>query len=134
MIPLAIGFFVLAPVLLAHSRALTLIEMGEDAARPLGVSVGRVRMIAVLAAVALTALATAAAGPIAFIALAGPQLARRLSGSTGVPLASGGLMGAALLLAADLASQRFPLDLALPVGLVTGLLGGVYLLWVLLRD
>ncbi len=60
------------------------------------------RLQMVLVAVGMTAIATAAAGPIAFIALAGPQLARRLTRSAGVPLLSGALMGAVLLLAADL--------------------------------
>ncbi|WP_132911530.1 iron chelate uptake ABC transporter family permease subunit [Pseudomonas aeruginosa] len=88
----------------------------------------------VLVAVGMTAIATAAAGPIAFIALAGPQLARRLTRSAGVPLLSGALMGAVLLLAADLLGQRLAYVANLPIGLMTGLLGGFYLLWLLLRS
>ncbi|MBN9322494.1 MAG: iron chelate uptake ABC transporter family permease subunit [Delftia acidovorans] len=88
----------------------------------------------VLSAVALTAIATAAAGPIAFVALAGPQLARRLTRSPEVPVVSAALMGMVLLMMADLISQRFPLNLSLPIGSTTGLLGGAYLLWLLTRS
>ena len=83
---------------------------------------------------ALTAIATAAAGPIAFVALAGPQLARRLTRSPEVPVVSAALMGMVLLMMADLISQRFPLNLSLPIGSTTGLLGGAYLLWLLTRS
>ncbi len=132
--PAAIGFMLIAPVAICHARQINLIEMGDDAALQLGVSVERTRLIVVIAAVALTACATAAAGPIAFIALAGPQLAKRLTRAPGVPLVAGGLMGAVLLLGADLLSQRLPLQLNMPIGLTTGLLGGFYLLWVLVRS
>ena len=71
---------------------------------------------------------------VALIALAGPQLARRLTRSAGVPLLSGALMGAVLLLAADLLGQRLAYVANLPIGLMTGLLGGFYLLWLLLRS
>ena len=91
----------------------------------------RTRVLLVIAAVGLTAVATASAGPIAFIALAGPQIARRLTRAPGVPLLSGAWTGAALLLAADLISQRAPLGLLLPIGSMTGLCGGLYLVWLL---
>lgn len=134
VVPAAIGFFAILPVAVLHARRLTLLEMGDDAARQLGIGAERTRLVMVLAAVGLTAIATAAAGPIAFIALAGPQLARRLTRSPDVPVVSGALMGMVLLLAADLISQRFPLNLSLPIGSTTGLLGGAYLLWLLTRS
>ena len=133
-VPAALGLLLIAPAALSHARRLALLEMGDDAACQLGVSVERTRLAMVMTAVGLTALATAAAGPIAFIALAGPQLARRLCRSPDVPLLSGAAMGAVLLLAADLVSQRFPSGLNMPIGLTTGLLGGLYLLWRLTRD
>lgn len=102
-------------------------------AAQLGLNLARSRAGLVIAAVGLTALATASAGPIAFVALAGPQIARRLTGAPGVPLISGALTGAALLLAADLISQRAPLHLMLPIGSMTGLCGGLYLVWLLGR-
>lgn len=94
---------------------------------------GRGFDIAGILAVA-TACGLAAAGPIAFVALAAPRLARRLSASPDVPVVSGAMMGMALLLAADLASQHLPLGIHMPIGLTTGLLGGFYLLWLLVRS
>ena len=111
-----------------------MLELGDDSDSQLGVSVERTRLLMVLVAVGLTAIATAAAGPISFIALAAPQLARRLTASARVPLVSGALMGAVLLLAADVLSQRLVSTLNLPIGLTTGLLGGLYLLWLLARN
>ncbi|UQS88718.1 iron chelate uptake ABC transporter family permease subunit [Pseudomonas chlororaphis subsp. piscium] len=131
VLPAALGLLLIMPVALYHSRRVDLLEMGDATASQLGVPVERTRLVMVLAAVGLTAIATAAAGPIAFIALAGPQLARHLTLSPDAPLVSGGLMGAVLLLAADLLSQRLPVNANLPIGLVTGLLGGCYLLWLL---
>ncbi|OLF53438.1 FecCD family ABC transporter permease [Pseudomonas chlororaphis] len=134
VLPAALGLSLIVPVALYHSRRVDLLEMGDATASQLGVAVERTRLVMVLAAVGLTAIATAAAGPIAFIALAGPQLARRLTLSPEVPLVSGALMGAVLLLAADLLGQRLPINANLPIGLVTGLLGGCYLLWLLARS
>lgn len=133
VLPAALGFCVVAPFAALHARRLDLLEMGDDAASQLGVAVERTRLVMMTVAVALTAIATAAAGPIAFVALAGPQLARRLTLSSDVPLVSGAVMGAVLLLAADLAGQRFPFSIRMPIGLTTGLLGGLYLLWLLAR-
>ena len=133
VLPAALGFVLFVPVAICHARPLSILEMGDDTASQLGVSVERSRLVMVMAAVGLTSIATAAAGPISFIALAAPQLARRLTGSPDIPLVSGAVMGALLLLSADLVSQRFPLHLNLPIGLTTGLLGGFYLLWLLAR-
>ncbi|MFJ8215064.1 FecCD family ABC transporter permease [Streptomyces sp. NPDC096033] len=132
--PLLAACAVLFPLVLGQSRALRVIEMGDDAAYALGVPVERTRMLLMLAAVLLTTAAAAAAGPISFVALAAPQLARRLTRSPGSNLLTGALMGTVLLLASDLASQRaFGAD-QLPVGVVTGLVGGVYLLWLLVME
>ncbi|MBP5125749.1 FecCD family ABC transporter permease [Pseudomonas protegens] len=134
VLPAALGLLLIAPIALYHARRINLLEMGDATASQLGVAVEHTRLIMVLAAVGLTAIATAAAGPIAFIALAGPQLARRLTRSADVPLGSGALTGAVLLLAADLLSQRLAFHANLPIGLMTGLLGGFYLLWLLGRS
>ncbi|MCP1644893.1 iron complex transport system permease protein [Pseudomonas citronellolis] len=134
VLPAAAGLLAILPVALYHARHLDLLEMGDDSAAQLGVHVERTRLVMVLAAVGLTAIATAAAGPIAFIALAGPQLAKRLTGAAAVPLLSGALMGAALLLAADWLSQSLASRANLPIGLVTGLLGGFYLLCLIARS
>ncbi|MFE6848588.1 FecCD family ABC transporter permease [Streptomyces sp. NPDC057686] len=125
---------VLFPLVIGQGRALRMMEMGDDAAYALGVRVERTRMLLMLAAVLLTTAAAAAAGPISFVALAAPQLARRLTRSPGSNLLTGALMGSVLLLVSDWASQRaFGAD-QLPVGVVTGLVGGVYLLWLLVTE
>ncbi|MEU5523050.1 FecCD family ABC transporter permease [Streptomyces sp. NPDC093250] len=125
---------VLVPLVLAHSGALRMMEMGDDVSYALGVRVERVRLVLMLAAVLLTASATAAAGPVSFVALTAPQLARRLTRSPGPNLVAALCMGAALLVGADWISQRaFGAD-QLPVGVVTGVLGGVYLLWLLVTE
>nr|WP_246103436.1 iron chelate uptake ABC transporter family permease subunit [Streptomyces piniterrae] len=129
--PLAAVCAVLIPLALFYGRPLRMLEMGDDAAYALGVRVDRVRVIALLAAVLLVAAATAAAGPIAFVALTAPQLARRLTRSPGPNLLPSAFMGAVLLVTADWAAQRlFGAD-QLPVGVLTGVLGGGYLLWLL---
>lgn len=133
VIPATIGFAAIVPIVVLNARQTTLLEMGDDIASQLGVVPERTRLTMLMAAVGLTAIATAAAGPIAFVALAGPQLARRLTSSPGLPLMSGALMGAVLLLLADLISQRAPFHVNMPVGLTTGMLGGFYLLWLLTR-
>ena len=133
-IPAILGFVIVVPIAIYHAQRINLLEMGDDAASQLGVPVETTRLVMVLAAVGLTSVATAAAGPIAFIALAAPQLVRRLTRTSGVPLLASALMGAVLLVGADLVSQHFPLNVKMPIGLTTGLLGGVYLLWVLARN
>ncbi|WP_306193004.1 iron chelate uptake ABC transporter family permease subunit [Streptomyces sp. MK5] len=143
--PLLILCAVLLPLVLANARGLRMLEMGDDTAYALGVRVERVRLLLMASAVLLTAAATAAAGPVAFVALTAPQLARRLTlprclnGAGGAPMPGPNLvpslcMGAALLVTADWASQRaFGAD-QLPVGVVTGVLGGGYLLWLLVAE
>src|SRR5690606_9242466 len=78
--------------------------------------------------------AAAALGPIAFGALAAPQLARRRTGAPGVRLLPAAVMGAVLLAASDLVAQRAFAPTQLPVGVVTVSLGGVYLVWLLVRE
>src|SRR5690606_27590384 len=132
--PLAALCAVLVPLVLSQARGLRLMEMGDDISYALGVRVERVRLLLMLSAVLLTASATAAAGPVGFVALTAPQLARRLTRSPGPNLVASLWMGAALLVTADWISQRaFGAD-QLPVGVVTGVLGGVYLLWLLVSE
>jgi iron complex transport system permease protein len=116
------------------SRGLDVLGMGDDTAAGLGIHLSRSRLALVLVGVGLTAAATAVAGPVAFIALAAPHVARRLArGSrvSGVPVAA---TGALLLLLADLVAQRMLDPLQLPVGIVTVVLGGLYLLTLLARE
>ncbi|MGW3414422.1 FecCD family ABC transporter permease [Streptomyces sp. NPDC000888] len=132
--PLLVMCAVLVPLVLANTRALRMMEMGDDVSYALGVRVERTRLLLMVAAVLLTAGATAAAGPVGFVALTSPQLARRLTRSPGPNIVPSMCMGATLLIVADWASQRaFGAD-QLPVGVVTGVLGGVYLLWLLVTE
>lgn len=133
VVPVAVALAVLLPVTVALGRKLDLLEMGDDTARALGVNVESTRLLLVLLAVALCAVATASAGPIAFVALTAPQLSRRLTNATGAGLVCAGLMGALLLLAADLLAQSMS-TFDMPVGVLTGALGGVYLAWLLSRE
>ncbi|MET8117291.1 MULTISPECIES: FecCD family ABC transporter permease [Streptomyces] len=125
---------VLVPLVLANSRGLRTMEMGDDVSYALGVRVERVRLVLMLSAVLLTASATAASGPVGFIALTAPQLARRLTRAPGPNLVPAMCMGAALLVGSDWISQRVFGAGQLPVGVVTGVLGGVYLLWLLVTE
>ncbi|MFI9294201.1 FecCD family ABC transporter permease [Streptomyces gardneri] len=125
---------VLLPLVLGHGRALRMLEMGDDAAYALGVKVERTRIVLMASAVLLVAVATSAAGPIVFVSLSAPQLARRLTRAPGPNLAASALMGSALLLSADwIATNAFG-ERQLPVGVVTGILGGCYLLWLLVTE
>ncbi|MBZ4023719.1 Fe(3+)-siderophore ABC transporter permease [Rhodobacter sp. TJ_12] len=132
--PLWAGLAVLLPAMLFGMRPLGLLAMGDDLAGPLGVAVERVRAGMLFAALLLVALATSAAGPIAFVALAAPQLAQRLGRTVAQPLFGAALMGALLLTGADLLTRVLPIGATLPVGQVTGVLGGLYLIWLLTRQ
>jgi iron complex transport system permease protein len=129
--PVALALLVLLPAALWLGRGLRLLEMGDDAARALGVAAERTRLAAVVAAVGLTAVATAAAGPIGFIALAAPQVARRLTRVPGPNVPVSALTGALLLALADLAARQLVPGTELPVGIMTAAIGGLYLAWIL---
>lgn len=133
VLPVAVAVVVLVPVIALCARELNIMKMGDDVASQLGVRVERIRLLMTFCAVVLAAVATSAAGPVAFIALVAPQLVLRLTGSARLPVFSAALMGGCLLLVADILSQARPFDLTLPVGLMTGVLGGLYLLVLLLR-
>lgn len=130
--PLAIAVVVLVPVVLLLARNLGALELGDATATALGVRVDRTRLLLVLAAVALACVATATTGPIAFVAfLAGP-IAARIVGP-GIPVVlPAALTGACLVMGADLLGQ-FAFDTKFPVGVITGILGAPYLLYLLIR-
>ncbi|MFF0379742.1 FecCD family ABC transporter permease [Actinoplanes missouriensis] len=131
-VPVLLALLVLGPVLLGQSRNLTMLRLGDDTAAALGTRLERTRLIAIVAAVGLIAFATSATGPIAFVAfLAGP-IAARLVGPGGSLLVPSALVGAALVLVADFAGQ-FAFSVRYPVGVVTGVLGAPYLIYLLVR-
>lgn len=124
---------VLAPVVALLAGSLRELEMGDDVARSHGVDVERSRIAILVVGVALTSVVTAVSGPIAFVALAAPQIARRLTQGAGLPLLGSALVGSLLLLGADQVAQHaLPGDV--PVGMVTVVVGGIYLLWLLVHE
>ncbi|MET9608903.1 iron chelate uptake ABC transporter family permease subunit [Streptomyces sp. NPDC006512] len=125
---------VLLPLALLFARRLSMVEMGDDTATALGVNVGASRTALLVISVALAAFATAVTGPIWFVALAAPQLARKLTRSSGPALVPSAAMGAVLLTASDLAMQRIFSPALLPVGTATGTIGGLYLIWLLVTE
>ncbi|GAB7184379.1 iron chelate uptake ABC transporter family permease subunit [Kitasatospora sp. Ki12] len=134
-VPLLVALAVLGPlVLLGCGRALRTLELGDDTAAALGVRVEPLRLGLLAVAVLLASLAAAAAGPVSFVALTAPQLAKRLTRAPGPNLLTSTLTGAALLVTADWAGQRLVADHQLPVGVVTGVLGGGYLVWLLAAE
>jgi iron complex transport system permease protein len=125
---------VLVPCALLLSRRLQLIEMGDEQADALGARSNSARALSVLAAIGLATAAVSVAGPIAFIALVAPQIARRLSRSSGPNILVSALMGAFLLGLADLLTQQLPIAVTLPVGVLTAVLGGIYLGYLLIAQ
>lgn len=131
-IPLAVVMVIVVPLLLARARDLETLRLGDETAAALGLPVERRRIVLIVLAVILLAFATAAAGPISFVAfLAGP-IAVRILGPVGSPVLPAGLVGGVLVLVADLAAQ-YAFGTRLPVGVVTGVLGAPYLVYLLIR-
>lgn len=133
LLPVTAVLTVTVPLACLLSRPMRQLEMGDDVARASGVNVGRARLMLMIVGVALTATVTAAAGPISFVALSAPQIARQLTGSAGVTPIPSALTGGLLLLAADWAAQH-TLAVQLPVGVMTVSIGGLYFLWLLIRE
>lgn len=119
------------PYVAARSRTMTMLEMGDDAASSLGIAAERLRLTMLVTAVALVAIVTAAAGPIAFVALAAPQLARRMTGASSVQIVPAAALGALVLVTSDLAARTMLSPAQLPVGVLTLCIGGAYLVWLL---
>ncbi|MCO1655447.1 FecCD family ABC transporter permease [Pseudonocardia humida] len=120
----------LLPTALLLQRQLRALELGDDAARALGNRTELSRAALLATAVVLVALAVAAAGPIIFVALVAGPVADRLLGPAAGGIPAAALVGAALLLTADLVAVHL-LASPLPTGVVTGAVGAPYLLWLL---
>ncbi|WP_404432645.1 iron ABC transporter permease [Microbacterium lacus] len=119
------------PVLAILARKLPVAILGADTAVGLGVRPGVVRILVVLLAVLLTAVTCAFVGPISFIALCAPAIARPLVAHGSLALGPSALVGALLLCASDLVAQFAIPGVSVPAGIVTGALGAVFLLWLL---
>ncbi|WP_354560605.1 MULTISPECIES: iron chelate uptake ABC transporter family permease subunit [unclassified Rhodococcus (in: high G+C Gram-positive bacteria)] len=133
VVPVLVAMAVLTPVLLMQSRNLAVTQLGDDMAPALGVRVSRTRLIVIVAAVGLIAFATAATGPIAFVAFLSGPIAARIVGAAGSLLIPAALVGALLVLVADFVGQ-YGLGTRYPVGIVTGVLGAPYLIYLIIRS
>lgn len=132
LVPATLALAFVALVAVGSARTLAALRLGTETTRALGVRIQTQQAILIGSSVVAASVATAAAGPIAFVALAGPQIARRLLRTPGEPLIGSALIGAILVVGADAAARTlFPIDL--PVGIVTAGFGGPFLLYLLVR-
>ncbi len=132
LVLLAAGLLLLVWLARRLARVLDALTLGEDSALSLGLDLGRVRLVLVLMLSLGTALAVSQAGLVAFVGLVAPHLVRRSApGRHAWLLLASAAMGAALLLVADVLSRALIAPEELPVGVVTAVLGGGYLFWLL---
>ncbi|WP_240488131.1 FecCD family ABC transporter permease [Halomonas sp. ALS9] len=132
-LPLLVALLLFGGLLLSRQRDLETLRMGDDLAAGLGVRLAVTRIIVVISAVALVAFATAVSGPVAFVAFLSGPIAARLMGRNGSLLIPSALVGALLVLLGDYAGQ-FLLPARYPVGIVTGVLGAPYLIYLIIRE
>lgn len=130
---LAVGLVVGYGAALALGPALTTLQFSDPVAINLGTRLKRIRALSLAAAVVLTGLAVAVAGPVGMVALLAPELARALSRPGKVPLTASALAGAAFMVSADLIGRLALAPLEIPVGLVTAIAGSPYLIWILVK-
>ncbi|MER6157880.1 iron chelate uptake ABC transporter family permease subunit [Streptomyces sp. NPDC001868] len=131
--PLATVLLLLVPFLLWAARAQRSAAFDDDTATALGVRLGRVRLGLSVLGVVLASVATGAAGPVDFVALLAPQIARRLTRTPHVPLVCSALTGALIVVVADVLARKLLSPLELPVGVFTALVGAPYLMWLIIR-
>ncbi|MGO4202231.1 FecCD family ABC transporter permease [Rhodococcus sp. TAF43] len=131
--PVAIALAVIGGWAIIAAFTLGALRLGDDNARSLGVRQQSEQAKLLFASVILAAIATAAAGPVGFVALAAPQVAMRLVRSAGPPILASALTGAVLVVGSDIIA-RTVLPVELPVGIVTSALGGPFLLYLLVRN
>lgn len=131
---LTAGVVVLVLLTVPIAREQRALALGDEHAQGLGLAPTRSRVLALLIGVGLVALATAVAGPVAFVALVSPAIARRLVDDGGPALVASAAVGGTLTLLSDVVGQYALPGLTAPVGIVTGLVGAPYLLWLLARS
>ena len=129
--PLSVAALTLCAGATMLARPLALAAFDETTATGLGARIGATRTVALLAAVLLSSVATVLAGPIGFVALAAPQIARLLTRGSTPPLFASALTGALMVVLADLLTARI-LPVPLPAGVGTALIGAPYLVWLLI--
>ncbi|MFE7119872.1 FecCD family ABC transporter permease [Streptomyces sp. NPDC057654] len=132
--PLAWALLLLSPFVLWAARAQRTVSMDDDTATALGVRLGRVRLGLVALGVVLASMATGAAGPVDFVALLAPQIARRVTRTAQIPLLCSALLGAFIVVVADLLARKLFAPTELPVGVLTAVIGAPYLIWLIIRS
>ncbi|MBD7950912.1 MULTISPECIES: FecCD family ABC transporter permease [Oerskovia] len=130
--PVAVVVVVTVVVSALSTRWLAILRFDSRVIVGLGVRRSAAQLLQIALAVVLAAAATAAAGPVPFVAFVAPQIAWRALAAQGPPPLGAGLVGACVVLAADLGARSLPVDL--PVGVVTSAVGAPFLLWLLLRE
>jgi iron complex transport system permease protein len=133
VLPLAIAVAILCPASALLAGRLKILELGDEAAIALGVEAKLTRLILTLSAVGLVAFATSTTGPIAFVSFLSGPIAARLTGEGRSGMLPAALTGVALVLGSDLLGQ-FAFGTRFPVGVITGILGAPYLIWLLIRS
>jgi iron complex transport system permease protein len=128
----ALALLLCLVALVPLQRGLALMGLQDDSARSLGLRLPQLRLVVLLLAAALAGVAVSVAGPLSFVAIVAPILARRADASA--PPWFAAIVGMMLVLAADLLGRVAVAPAELPAGVVTGLLGGPFLLWLLLRS
>ncbi len=127
-------WLILTPLVLWLSHALNLLTLGDERARSLGVNVSWVRGAALLVAVVWTSAAVSVCGPLSFLGLVAPHLARQLVGGRHqILLPTAMLIGALLLLLADLIARTIDPPIELPAGILTAIIGAPYFLYLLVK-
>ena len=132
LFPLILTVLIFAPVIIFLGRRLDMLELGEQAATSLGIDTDKTRLVLIISSVLIIALATATTGPIAFIAFLSGPIAKRLVGAGFSNIIPAGLVGIVLVLASDLIGQ-FAFVARYPAGVITGILGAPYLIYLLIR-
>lgn len=130
--PLIGALLVGLPLVGLMSRQLGNLQLGDDVASGLGVRVSLTRAAIMLVGVVVLAAATATTGPIAFVSLLCGPIALNLVGAGHSTLLPAALVGSAMVLASDFIAAHLLLR-SYPVGVVTGILGGLYLIVPLIR-
>ncbi|MER6106234.1 iron chelate uptake ABC transporter family permease subunit [Streptomyces sp. NPDC001832] len=131
--PIGWALLILLPAVLWAARAQRTVSMDDDTATALGVRLGRVRLGLVTLGVILASVATGTAGPVDFVALLAPQIARRMTRTAQIPLFCSALLGAVIVVFADLLARTLFSPTELPVGVLTAAVGAPYLIWLIIR-
>ncbi|MFI8849974.1 FecCD family ABC transporter permease [Streptomyces sp. NPDC053499] len=132
--PLGWALLAVVPFVVWAARAQRNAGLDDDTATALGVPLQRTRFGLALLGVFLASVATGAAGPVDFVALLAPQIARRMTRTPQIPLLCSALLGAFIVVAADLLARLLFAPVELPVGVLTAAIGAPYLIWLIIRS